>query len=174
VKAIATTRFQDGGLPILEGKCYMHRQANFLKSNFPAGTTFGDEGQVSAFYLPVAKAGDPAVMLGGGDIASATNDKPETIDTIRELASIEWANATAANMGNFSPRTNYDTSLLPDKFDKKFADIGKEAKVFRFDASDLMPAAVGSGSFWKEATSWITGGSSDDFVNNVQKSWPTS
>ena len=29
--------------------------------------------------------------------------------------------------------------------------------VFRFDGSDLMPAAVGAGSFWKEMTAWITG-----------------
>ena len=29
--------------------------------------------------------------------------------------------------------------------------------MFRFDGSDLMPAAVGSNAFWKQATSWITG-----------------
>ena len=37
VKAIATTRFQDGGLPILSGKCYMHRQASFYAANWPKG-----------------------------------------------------------------------------------------------------------------------------------------
>jgi alpha-glucoside transport system substrate-binding protein len=174
VKAIATTRFQDGGLPILDGKCFMHRQANFYKSNWPAGTTFGDSGTVNAFYLPMAKATDPKAMLGGGDINAATNKKPETFDTIRYLASVDWANATAANMGNFSPRTDYDTSLLPDKFDQVFANIGKSAAVFRFDASDLMPGAVGAGSFWKEATSWITGQSTDDTLANIDKSWPAS
>jgi alpha-glucoside transport system substrate-binding protein len=174
VKAIATTKFQDGGLPILDGKCYMHRQANFYKSNWPAGTTFGDTGTVNAFYLPMAKASDPKAMLGGGDINAATNKKPETIDTMRYLASVDWANATAANMGNFSPRKDYDTSLLPDKFDQVFANIGKNAATFRFDASDLMPGAVGAGSFWKEATSWITGQSTDDTLANIDKSWPAS
>ena len=29
--------------------------------------------------------------------------------------------------------------------------------MFRFDGSDLMPAAVGSNAFWKQATTWITG-----------------
>ncbi len=38
VKAIATTKFQDGGLPILSGDCYMHRQANFYNGNWPEGT----------------------------------------------------------------------------------------------------------------------------------------
>ena len=172
VKAIATTKFQDGGLPILDGKCFMHRQANFYKGNWPAGTTFGDSGTVSAFYLPPAKAGDPKPMLGGGDINAATNNKPETIDTIRYLASVDFANAKAKSMGDFSPRKDYDTNLLPDKFDKVFADLGKNADVFRFDASDLMPGSVGAGSFWKEATAWIVGGSTDDMLNNIEKSWP--
>ena len=172
VKAIATTRFQDGGLPILDGKCYMHRQANFYKSNWPAGTTFGDSGTISAFYLPMAKTSDPKAMLGGGDINAATNNKPETIDTMRYLAGVDWANATAASMGNFSPRKDYDTNALPDKFDKTFADLGKNADIFRFDGSDLMPGAVGAGSFWKEGTAWITGQSTDDTLNNIEKSWP--
>ena len=174
VKAIATTRFQDGGLAIADGKCFMHRQANFYKTFWAAGTTFGDDGAISAFYLPVAKAGDPKVMLGGGDINAATNDKPETMDTIRFVSSVEYANARAKSSGTFSPRKDYDTTQLQDKFDQKFADIGKSAAVFRFDGSDLMPSAVGAGSFWKEATAWIVGESTDDMLNNIEKSWPAS
>ncbi len=174
VKAIATTKFQDGGLPILDGKCFMHRQANFYKGNWPAGTTFGESGTVNAFYLPMAKASDPKAMLGGGDLNAATNKKAETIDVMRYLASKEFADAKAANMGDFSPRKDYDTGLLPDKFDQTFANIGKSAATFRFDASDLMPGAVGAGSFWKEATSWITGQSTDNTAANIDKSWPAS
>lgn len=174
VKAIATTKFQDGGLPIVDGKCYMHRQANFYKTFWPAGTVFGDNGTISAFYLPVAKTGDKKVMLGGGDLNSATNDKPETFDTIRWMSGKDYAESRAASSGTFSPRTDYDTGKLQDPFDRVFADLGKSAEVFRFDASDLMPGAVGTGSFWKEATAWIIGGSTDDFVNNIEKSWPKS
>jgi alpha-glucoside transport system substrate-binding protein len=174
VKAIATTRFQDGGLPIETGKCYMHRQANFYKSFWAAGTVFGDAGTISAFYLPPAKAGDPKVMLGGGDLNAITNTKPETLDTVRYISSVDFANAAAKNAGKFSPRKDYDTSLLPDKFDQVFANIGKSADVFRFDASDLMPAAVGSDSFWKEGTAWITGNSTDEMLNAIEKSWPAS
>ena len=35
VKAIATTKFQDGGVPIATGDCYMHRQASFYSALFP-------------------------------------------------------------------------------------------------------------------------------------------
>ena len=174
VKAIATTRFQDGGLPIETGKCYMHRQANFYKSFWAAGTVFGDAGTISAFYLPTAKVTDPKVMLGGGDLNAVTNKKPESMDTLRYVMSVDFANAAAKNGGKFSPRKDYDTSLLPDKFDQLFANIGKSADVFRFDASDLMPGSVGGGSFWKESTAWITGQSTDDTLNNIEKSWPAA
>ena len=52
VKSIATTTFQDGGLPILEGTCSLHRQASFYASNFPKGTKVAEDGDVFAFYLP--------------------------------------------------------------------------------------------------------------------------
>ncbi len=38
VKTIASTAFQDAGQPILEGACYMHRQASFYAANWPEGT----------------------------------------------------------------------------------------------------------------------------------------
>ena len=72
VKAIATTKFQDGGVPITTGDCYMHRQASFYNGLFPEGTVVGPPddpaADVTYFYLPVAEEGDPRVMLGAGDI----------------------------------------------------------------------------------------------------------
>ena len=32
----------------------------------------------------------------------------------------------------------------------------------------MMPGAVGSGTFWTEATAWIVGGSTDDMLNNIE------
>ena len=46
--------------------------------------------------------------------------------------------------------------------------------VFRFDGSDLMPAAVGAGSEWKELTAWITGQSTKDTLDKIESSWPAS
>ncbi len=34
-KSISTTAFQEGGLPILEGKCTLHRQASFYANQCP-------------------------------------------------------------------------------------------------------------------------------------------
>jgi alpha-glucoside transport system substrate-binding protein len=38
----------------------------------------------------------------------------------------------------------------------------------RFDASDLMPATVGSGSFWKGMVSWIDGTPTDQVLSDIQ------
>ena len=52
VASIATTTFQDAGLPILQGQCYMLQQASFYAAQWPEGTKVGPDGDVWAFYLP--------------------------------------------------------------------------------------------------------------------------
>ena len=124
VKAIATTKFQDGGVPIATGKCYMHRQASFYSALFPKGTTVGPPGsdaQISYFYLPVAKAGDPKVMLGAGDILAAGTDKPETWDVILYATSVDYAVAMANKHAELSPRKDIDPKSITDPLLGSFA-----------------------------------------------------
>ena len=98
VKAIATTKFQDGGLPILDGSCYMHRQGSFYSGMWTEGTSIGEDGDVNIFYLP-SPADGPAYMLGGGDIYAAGTDKPESFDVVRYTGSADYLNAIAASKG---------------------------------------------------------------------------
>ena len=44
----------------------------------------------------------------------------------------------------------------------------------RFDASDLMPAPVGSDAEWKQLTAWITGQDDATTLANIDKAWPAS
>ena len=61
VKTIASTSFQDAGLPLLDnGGCYLHRQASFYAANFPEGTKVAEDGDVWAFYLPAKDETDQA------------------------------------------------------------------------------------------------------------------
>jgi alpha-glucoside transport system substrate-binding protein len=172
VKAIATTKFQEGGFPILDGNCYMHRQASFYAGNWKEGTKLGPDGTIDFFPLP-SKAGDSTTyMLGGGDLFGAGTDKPETYDTLLYLGSLEYAQETIKNgETSLSPRKDFDTSTITDPMSKRFADDLKNADVFRFDGSDMMPAAIGSGAEWKEVTAWIVGGSTDDMLNNIESAW---
>jgi alpha-glucoside transport system substrate-binding protein len=179
VKAIATTKFQDGGVPITTGDCYMHRQASFYNGLFPEGTVVGPPddpaADVTFFYLPVAEEGDPRVMLGAGDILSAGTDKPETWDVILYATSAEYALEMAnASPPELSPRNDIDVSQITDPLNASFAELLASSDVFRFDGADMMPGAVGSGTFWTEATAWIVGGSTEDMLDNIEASWPAS
>jgi alpha-glucoside transport system substrate-binding protein len=173
VKAIATTKFQDGGLPILDGNCYMHRQASFYAGLWPQGTTVGEDGDVNVFYLP-SPAGGPKYMLGAGDIYAAGTDKPETFDVLRYTGSVAYQTHLVQTRKELSPNKALDTAIIADPFTKKLSELQKGADVFRFDASDLMPGSVGAGTFWTEVTKWVIGGSTKDFVDNVEASWPKS
>ena len=77
----------------------------------------------------------------------------------------------AAGDTSLSTRKDFDTTAFKDPVIKGFADLLKASDVFRFDGADMMPAAIGSGKFWTEATAWILGGSTDSFLNNVEDAW---
>ena len=129
---------------------------------------------ITYFYLPVAEAGDPKVMLGAGDLLAAGTDKPETWDVILYATSLDYAVAMANGHAELSPRNDIDPSLITDPLLASFAELLASSEVFRFDGADMMPGAVGSGTFWTEATAWIVGGSTEDMLDNIEASWPAS
>ncbi|WP_433731189.1 ABC transporter substrate-binding protein [Actinoplanes sp. CA-051413] len=173
VKSIATTTFQDAGLPILEGQCSLHRQASFYAANFPKGTKVAEDGDVFAFYLPGKTATDKPV-LGGGEFNVAFADRPEVKAFQTYLSTDTWANIKAkASQGWVSANKKLDPNNLSNPIDKLAATILLDPNtVFRFDGSDQMPAAVGSNAYWKQTTSWITGQDTKTTVDNIEKAWP--
>ncbi len=64
-------------------------------------------------------------------------------------------------------------SVYPSDLERTFAEILVKGDPVRFDASDLMPGAVGSGAWWKNGTNYITGAETlDEFLGNVENAWP--
>jgi len=175
--SIATTTFQDGGQPILKGKCYMHRQASFYASNWPEGTKVAEDGDVWAFYLPSVDASTKPV-LGGGEFVATFRDAPEVKAFAAFLASPDWANAKAkatTGGGWVSANKGLDPNNLVSPIDQQSAKILQDPKaVFRFDGSDMMPSAVGAGTFWSEMTNWVKGQDDKTTLDNIEKSWPAN
>ena len=173
VKSIASTTFQDAGLPILDGTCMMHRQASFYAANWPKDKKVAQDGDVFAFYLP-GKDASTKPVLGGGEFVLSFADRPEVKSFQTFLSSDTWANLKAKQgSGWVSANKGLDQNNLTSPIDKLAASILADPKAqFRFDGSDQMPAAVGSDSFWKQATAWITGQDTKTTVDNIEKSWP--
>jgi alpha-glucoside transport system substrate-binding protein len=178
VKTIASTQFQDAGQPILDGSCWMHRQASFYAANWPEGTKVAEDGDVWAFYLPAIDPAKGKPVLGGGEFVTAFADRPEVKAFQTYLSSVEWANErykTCGSGGCVTANKEADASLLKNPVDKLSAEILQDPKAeFRFDGSDLMPGAVGAGTFWKGMTDWIVGKDDKSTLDFIEGSWPKS
>jgi alpha-glucoside transport system substrate-binding protein len=174
VRSIATTSFQDGGLPILEGECSLHRQASFYGNQWPEGTEIAEDGDVFAFYFP-GESADEKPVLGGGEFVVAFSDRPEVQAVQTYLSSAEYVNVKA-KIGNWvSAHKGIEIENVTDPISKLSVEILQdESAEFRFDASDLMPAAVGAGSFWQGMTEWINGKETGEVLSNIESSYPSS
>jgi alpha-glucoside transport system substrate-binding protein len=179
VKTIATTGFQQAGEPILNGECGMLQQASFYANfwaEFNPEAVVAEDGDAFAFYLPGMSDDVPNPVVGGGEFVTAFADRPEVAATQAFLASPEFATAkvkegtwVSANSG--VPLDAYVPGSI-DQLSAKF--LTDPQGTFRFDASDLMPAAVGAGCEWTEMTAWF---GEDKPTASVLKAidacWPT-
>lgn len=171
-RSIATTSFNDGGLPILEGDCFLHRQASFYEAQWPQGTEVSPQGDVFAFYLPGFTA-DESPLLVAGEFVGAFNDDAATQAVQAFMASGEWANTRVEIGGVTSANRAVDPALASsDVLRLAIELLQDDTAVARFDGSDLMPSEVGAGSFWSGMVDWINGADTQEVLDQVQASWP--
>jgi alpha-glucoside transport system substrate-binding protein len=97
----------------------------------------------NVFDFPSINGSKPAVM-GGGDIVAMLKDTPATRALILYLASPQAATVWAKRGGYSSPNKAVPASAYKDPLGRKTALALANAAVFRFDMSDLQPAAFGS------------------------------
>jgi len=175
VRTINSTRWQDGGQGILNNQCALHRQASFYSGQWPRGTAIGDQPTdgVFAFALPPIDPELPPVVLGAGEFVAAFSDRPAVQAFQTFLASPLWVNTRAQLGGWTSADRKLDTSRMTDQVQKLSAEqLANPRAVFRFDASDLMPAKVGAGTFWTGMVDWIGGDSPSQVTDQIEGSWP--
>ncbi len=181
---ISATNF---GAPVAEAHiaddCYMVRHSNFFAGLYPAGTAFADPANPEAidiFYFPDINGDAP--VLTAGTIAGAFDDDPATMAVMEYLATPDYAQTRQEKQtaelggslsGYLSGVQGQDESVYQPA-ELLFLDILSSAANVRFDGGDLMPADVGSGSFWSEGTSLVNGDiTAEEAGANIQATWPT-
>jgi alpha-glucoside transport system substrate-binding protein len=177
VQSITTTAFQDAGLPILDGQCWMHRQASFYAANWPEGTNIGEDGDVFAFYFPAESAEGEQPVLGAGEFVGTFSDEPHVQAFQEYLSSPEYIQKRAElTPGSWvTAAKGLDPGIYESPIDQlSYETLQDPNAVFRFDASDLMPAEVGAGSFWRGMTDWINGAETQAVLDDIEASWPTN
>jgi alpha-glucoside transport system substrate-binding protein len=176
VKTIATTTFQDAGKPILTGKCFMLQQASFYGAQWPAGTKVAPDGDVFAFYLPANNPSITTPVEGGGEFVTAFANRPEVQKVQEYLSTADWATSRIkVATGWVSANQGVDKSVYTDAVDQLSAKYLTDPNAtFRFDASDLMPAAVGSSQEWKSMTAWFgQGQSTTQVAKDIDAAFPS-
>ncbi|RKT33320.1 carbohydrate ABC transporter substrate-binding protein (CUT1 family) [Microbacterium sp. AG1240] len=176
VKSINSTAFADVAAAVSDGRCAMTHQASFLSANFleaktAAGATpeIGPEGDVYAFLLPGVEADGETFVEAGGEFVTAFSDSAATQQVLEFMSTPEFADARVKLGGVISANKNADPSLASSQFLTEAMELLQDPDtVVRFDASDLMPATVGNGSFWKGMVNWIDGRPTDQVLSDIQ------
>jgi alpha-glucoside transport system substrate-binding protein len=179
-KSIATTNFGDAPKPMFDNppKCWLHNQGNFVTSFFPSNLKSGVDYDV--FYLPPI---DPTLgkpLEVAGDIYGAFNDRPEVRAVLQYFTLGESLKTWIEANGAIGPMNDADVAWYTDPVTAKIAGLVKTATAVRFDGSDSMPAAVGTGSFWKEMTTWVSTSpdqataekNEDTILKAIDATWP--
>lgn len=173
VSSIASTQFNAVSTKIQDGSCTLTRQAANFGSNYDASVKIGEDGDINAFYFPPISEDFGKTVLGGGTFTAAFADRPEVNALMYYLTTPEYAN-TRAKAGNYiSANRGLDPANVPVVVQQEaLKTLQDPTATFRFDASDLMPAAVGADAEWKQFTAWITGQDDATTLANIDNAWP--
>jgi ABC-type glycerol-3-phosphate transport system substrate-binding protein len=120
-------------------------------------TTLEPETGYNVFDFPSVEGSEPAVM-GAGDIFVNFTDNPAADAFLEYLTTTEAAEIWAGRGGFSSPNRNIDLEVYPDEITRTTAGALAEAESFRFDMSDLQPAAFGGTpgqGMWKHLTDFV-------------------
>lgn len=173
-RAVASTDFRDSpkGLFTNPPQCYMHRQASFIPAFFPENTVVGEDADF--FYFPAyaeKSFGNP--VLGAGTLVSITKDSDAARGFIEFLktpfAHEIWM--SIETQGFLTPHKGVNPNTYHSETLRKQGDVLTNATTFRFDGSDLMPGAVGAGTFWSGMVDYASGKSASEVAADIQRSW---
>jgi alpha-glucoside transport system substrate-binding protein len=171
--AVASTDFRDSpkGLFSSPPACYMHHQASFIPSFFPEGTELGTDADF--FYFPAYAGKDLGQpVLGAGTLAFVMKESEGARAFIEFLKTPIAHEVWMAQTGFVTPHKAVNTELYGSDALKKQGEILAAATTFRFDGSDLMPGAVGAGTFWTAMVDFVGGKSAQEVADAIQASWP--
>jgi len=134
--------------------------AEIMEGDFVPGSVKTTLQPVTGYDVsPFPQVGDtPNLVMGGGDIAITFEDNPAVEAFIKYLTTTQAAEIWAKIGGFASLNKGLDPSVYPSKIEETTAGVLSTASAFRYDMSDLQPAAfgatVGQGE-WKIFTDFV-------------------
>ena len=172
--SVATTFFGDApkGLFTSPPQCLMHRQASFIPAFFPNKGEEVTNGEADFFYFPPFASkdlGNP--VLGAGTLYTITKDSDATRAFFQYLTEAKAHEVWMSQGAFLTAHKGADLAAYASAAQRKQGEILVNATTFRFDASDLMPGAIGAGAFWSEMTAFANGQDAQTTGDNIQAAW---
>jgi len=134
----------------------------------------GDDGDIGIFPFPNISDTFKGAE-GSADSFMVFTDRPEVRAFAEFLATPEGLEGWIKTVGVLSPNVKVPAEWYAGNYKLKVAnDIASGATAILFDASDLMPPAVGQGSFWTGISDWANsnGSNTDAVLKAIDDSWP--
>jgi alpha-glucoside transport system substrate-binding protein len=122
------------------------KAAQVMEGDFVPGavkTTLKPVSGYNVFAFPQVGS-TPNLIMGGGDIAVAFEDNPAVQAFMKYLTTTKAAQIWAEQGGFASLNKGLDPSVYPSEIERTTAGALTKAQAFRFDMSDLQPAAFGA------------------------------
>jgi alpha-glucoside transport system substrate-binding protein len=123
-------------------KAAMVFEGDFVQGEILASTKAQPGTDFNQFPFPGPQAGDKSVVTAG-DTLITFRDDPATRAFVEYLATAQAAEIWAKIGGYSSPNKNVNTDVYEDPILRATATALADAETFRFDMSDLAPAAFG-------------------------------
>ncbi|MGZ6557359.1 MAG: ABC transporter substrate-binding protein [Actinomycetota bacterium] len=180
-KNTPSIKFGDAPLPMFKEPpgCWLHRQANFINAFFPSTAVAGKD--YDFFPFPTIDDPSQSAALIGGEFGVIFRNAPEVVDFIQKFAgtTVQCDQGKSVSTSRISPNTNVAPSCYANPILAQASSVVTAALKSgnaRFDASDAMPSAVGSGTFWTGMVKYMQGGPSslDGVLSGIEASWPKS
>jgi alpha-glucoside transport system substrate-binding protein len=177
-KTALTMHFGDSVQYILPGegrdkpRALMHRQATFIQDFLEDAHPDAQAGEdYGTFIFPTIGNESPPILFAG-DAFIAFRDKPAVRELLTYFASPKiqqmWVEK---NPGRLAVNTQVPLSAYPEGPVRTAAEGLQEAGTARFDGSDSMVAAVGTGSFWTGMVDFVQGNKSlESVLNDIEDS----
>lgn len=141
-----------------EPRALMHRQATFIQDFLQDAHPDAKAGEDYGTFVFPSFDKEPPPILFAGDAFIAFEDKPEVKELLEYFAGAKiqqmWVEK---NPGRLAVNTEVPLSAYPEGPVRTAAQGLKEAETARFDGSDSMVAAVGTGSFWSGVVDYTAG-----------------
>ncbi len=169
---IISTPFGDAPQPLFSDPpgCFLHRQTNFIASFFPDKIVVGED--VNIFLLPEINPDFGQPVLVAGTAFAMLSDRPDVQAVMNYLATAEPHELWVSLENYVSPHRQVTPDLYTDAVTQQQAEILASAEIIRFDASDLMPGEVGTGTFWTGIVDYIGGEELETVLTEIEASWP--